>query len=127
MALLTRAGMEDVIKRIFETGEPTADMAAAMQRLRDDFDEREGILRRYGESYNGENKEYDFVESQELQQVRANEQRYRSRYEDLSRDYYNRFFNGGGPGVIQDMQTPPDTPPDKTDVQIDDFLYVKED
>lgn len=121
MALLTQAGMEDILKRIFETGEPTADMTAAMQRLKDDFDERAGILNKYGETYNGENKEYDFVESQEIKSMRE-DAGYREKYNDLSRVYYDRFFNGTA-GRTQDLPTPELEQKDSADIEIDDFLY----
>lgn len=62
MALLTKTGVENLLRRIMETGGLTEAMSDDIQRLRDDFDEREGILNRYGESYDGEDDEYEWRE-----------------------------------------------------------------
>jgi hypothetical protein len=43
------------------SGELTPDMEADFSRLKDELDEREGMLARYGETYDGENKEYEWV------------------------------------------------------------------
>lgn len=62
MALLTKTGVENLLRRIMETGGLTESMSDDIQRLRDDFAEREGILNRYGESYDGEDEEYEWRE-----------------------------------------------------------------
>ena len=54
MAILTKTGMDKILRRIMETGGLTEDMERDIDRLRSDFDEREGMLRRYGETYDGE-------------------------------------------------------------------------
>ncbi|WP_460601800.1 hypothetical protein, partial [Escherichia coli] len=42
-------------------------MEKDIQRLRDEFDEREGVLKRYGETYEGEDQdEYDWEESRRV-------------------------------------------------------------
>ena len=46
---LTKAEHENLLKEIAMTGGDTDNMLKLMQRLRDDFDEREGMLRKYGE------------------------------------------------------------------------------
>jgi hypothetical protein len=43
------------------SGELTPDMEEDFRRLKDELDEREGMLARYGETYDGENKEYEWV------------------------------------------------------------------
>ena len=57
MAILTRSGMEKILRRIMESGGMTEDMEQDIERLKDDFDEREGILKRYGETYDGEDRD----------------------------------------------------------------------
>lgn len=60
MALFTKKGYDNILQRIWETGGMTPDMEDDIRRLRDEFDEREGILREYGEEYDGEQEEYEF-------------------------------------------------------------------
>lgn len=45
MAILTRSGMEKILRRIMDSGGMTEDMERDVERLKDDFDEREGILK----------------------------------------------------------------------------------
>ena len=83
--LLTSAGMKKILKRIMETGGMTEAMEQDIRRIKDDFDEREGILRRYGELYDGEDRdEYDFV--------RREDDDYREKYEELKDKYIERFL-----------------------------------
>lgn len=63
MALLTRFGFEKLARRIMESGGLTEQMESDVRRLKDDFDERECILRKYGETYDGEDQdEYEWKE-----------------------------------------------------------------
>lgn len=100
MAILTRSGMDKILRRIMETGGMTEDMERDVQRLRDDFDEREGILRRYGETYDGEDRdEYDYTDRDSINVYTPREEEkdyddWRSRYEELKRRYLDRFFGG---------------------------------
>lgn len=88
MALFTRQGFDNVLKRIIETGGFSESMMDDIQKIRDDFDEREGIILRYGESYDGENESYEFTE-------RAKEpNEWESKYNELKTNYINRFFGG---------------------------------
>lgn len=57
----TRAAYEELLTRLMNSGELTPDMEEDFRRLKDELDEREGILARYGETYDGENKEYEWV------------------------------------------------------------------
>lgn len=57
----TRAAYEELLTRLMNSGELTPDMEEDFRRLKDELDEREGILTRYGETYDGENKEYEWV------------------------------------------------------------------
>lgn len=57
----TRLAYEDLLTRLMNSGELTPDMEVDFSRLKDELDEREGMLARYGETYDGENKEYEWV------------------------------------------------------------------
>lgn len=51
----TRAAYEELLTRLMNSGELTPDMEEDFSRLKDELDEREGMLARYGETYDGEN------------------------------------------------------------------------
>lgn len=57
MALLTRNGFTSILSRMMDSGGVSEDDIA---RIRDDFDEREGFLREYGDVSDGD-EDYDFV------------------------------------------------------------------
>lgn len=89
MAILTKYGMNALLRRIMETGGMTEDMEKDIQRLKDDFDEREGILRRYGEVYDGEDRdEYEYTEKE-------NKKDWESEYRTLEKRYLDKFFGEG--------------------------------
>lgn len=89
MALLTKTGIKNLLNRLWETGGLSANMEADIKRLQDDFDEREGMLRKYGEVYDGEDKEeYEFVEKS------SDAEDWKGKYEEMKSRYVNRFFNG---------------------------------
>ena len=92
MVLLTKKGSDTLLKRIFETGGLSPDMEKDIQRLKDDFDEREGILKKYGEEYDGELEEYDFIEKAGADSSNVDD--YKAKYEDMKKRYVDRFFNG---------------------------------
>lgn len=98
MALLTRTGIDKILKRIYETGGMNEDMEKDIERLRADYDEREGILKRYGETYDGEDKdEYEF-EDKDLDRTSSmnstEDMVSREEYEKLRKRYIDRFFGG---------------------------------
>ncbi len=95
MAILTRSGMEKILRRIMESGGMTEDMERDVERLKDDFDEREGILKRYGETYDGEDRdEYDYSERDDINIYTTNveEKDWKQEYDNLKERYMNRFF-----------------------------------
>lgn len=95
MAILTRSGMEKILRRIMESGGMTEDMEQDIERLRDDFDEREGILKRYGETYDGEDRdEYDYSERDDINiyTPKEEEKDWKQEYDNLKERYMNRFF-----------------------------------
>ncbi len=100
MSLLTRNGYMSLLTRIFETGGLTESMEGDLQRLKDDFDEREGILRKRGEVYDGEDKdEYDYMERADDWEARYNEMD--GKYHALQQRYTERFF-GKTPDTLQE-------------------------
>lgn len=95
MAILTRSGMEKILRRIMESGGMTEDMERDVERLKDDFDEREGILKRYGETYDGEDQdEYEYSERDDVNiyTPREEEKDWKKEYDDLKARYMDRFF-----------------------------------
>lgn len=102
MAILTRTGMEKILRKIMESGGMTEDMEKDIKRLKDDYDEREGILRKYGEIYDGEDRdEYDFTErsTESVYTPREEDKNWRDEYEGLKKRYLDRFFGGVGDKV----------------------------
>lgn len=99
MALLTSRGMESLLRKIMETGGLTDDMENSVKRLKDDFDEREGILKRYGKTYEGDDTdEYDWDESnkddESVYTPLEEEKDWKAEYESLNKRYIDRFFSG---------------------------------
>lgn len=95
MAILTRSGMEKILRRIMESGGMTEDMEKDVERLKDDFEEREGILKRYGETYDGEDSdEYDYSERDDINVYTPKEEEkdWKQEYDNLKERYMNRFF-----------------------------------
>lgn len=103
--LYTRTGFATILRKIMETGGLTKDMADDMKKLMDDFDEREGMLKRYGEVYNGEDREdYDYTPSDadrdakrrydDVAEDRTEDTKedWERMYNDLKKDYIDRFF-----------------------------------
>jgi len=97
--MLTNNGMTKILKRMMETY--GLDIEEDIQRIRDDFSEREGILRNYGDFPEDEDlDDFDFV-AREVEQVDGD---YKERYdellksnEELRQRYIDRFFNGVEP------------------------------
>jgi hypothetical protein len=98
MAILTKSGMTKILRKIMESGGMTEDMERSVRRLQDDFDEREGILKKYGETYNGEDRdEYEFSgrDTDEIYTLREEEKLaddWRAKYEEMKSRYLDRFF-----------------------------------
>lgn len=96
MTLLTRKGANAILRKIYETGGLKPDMEEDIKRLQDDFDEREGILRRYGDVYDGEDQEEYEYKGRDVSELDVDEAaQWRSKYEDMRGRYLDRFFGGG--------------------------------
>ena len=98
MAILTRSGMTKILRRIMESGGMTEDMERSVRRLQDDFDEREGILKKYGETYDGEDRdeqEFSGRDTDEIYTPRKEEKLaddWSAKYEEMKSRYLDRFF-----------------------------------
>ena len=93
MALMTKAGMYNLLREIMETGGMTEDMEKNIQRIKDDFDEREGILKKYGSVYDGDDKkEYDW-EGKDSSAF-SDGDKWKDEYERMRKRYLDRFFGG---------------------------------
>lgn len=97
MAILTKSGMTKILRKIMESGGMTEDMERSVRRLQDDFDEREGILKKYGETYDGEDRdEYEFSgrDTDEIYTPREEKlaDDWRAKYEEMKSRYLDRFF-----------------------------------
>lgn len=98
---------ENLLKEIAATGGDTDSMLELLQKLRDDFDEREGELRRYNEAADKskpdtENAEEKIVDESKEDNVDDKGLRRdpirddvvsRSEYDELKRKYIERFFS----------------------------------
>lgn len=109
MALLSKEEHEGLLRRIAESGGATPDMLDEIQKLRDDYDEREGMLRRESETYDGEDNPGEEVESRGESAVDAEDvsretnDDWREKYEDIRRKYIERFFTT--PEEVKEEQT----------------------
>lgn len=106
----TKEEHENLLREIAESGGDTPNMLELMQKLRDDFDERESELRRYHEESDkeepegvekeekeieGESKEDDKEDGGERRRAYGALKDYvsRSDYENLRNKYIARFFS----------------------------------
>lgn len=106
----TKEEHENLLREIAESGGDTPKMLELMQKLRDDFDEREGELRRYHEERDKEEPEGLEKKEEEIEQESEEDDKedggerrkaygalknYVSRadYEDLRNKYIERFFS----------------------------------
>lgn len=96
MALLTKTGMTKILRRIMESGGMTEDMEKDIERLQRDFDEREGILKMYGETYDGEDKEEYEFKKRVVSELTPGEDAggWKNKYEEMKQRYLDRFFGG---------------------------------
>lgn len=90
----TRQAYEELLARLMASGELTQDMEEDFRRLKDELDEREGILARYGETYDGENKEYDWKPREEeiIDTPKENTIDWKARYDEMKQRYIDRFM-----------------------------------
>lgn len=143
MAILTRYGFEQLARRIMESGGLTDQMETDVRRLKDDFDEREGLLRKYGETYNGEDREeYEWKEfdsrlagegdsdTTTFDETSVNAKDWEAEYKLLRQRYIDRFL---GRDIKNDDETDimenqiEDTIEDSGPKSLDELLYGAKD
>lgn len=91
--MLTKTAINRILRRIMETGGLSQDMEEDIKRLKDELDEREGILKRYGEVYDGEDKEeYEWKEKESTSLKPSEEIKWREKYNEMRERYLDRFF-----------------------------------
>lgn len=105
---LTKEEHENLLREIAETGGDTANMLELMQKLRDDFDEREGMLRREGEREDRNDPDTRAEEDRIVEEstrdnredgglrrdpIRDEVENLRRANEELKRKYIERFFS----------------------------------
>lgn len=100
MSILTSGGMDKILRRIMEKGELNDELANDVQRIRDDFTERNNYLGMIGEVYNGEDKdEYDFSPNSSTNIYTPSEEKklaenWENKYNEIKKQYLDRFFGG---------------------------------
>lgn len=94
--MYTKTGIEKLLRRIMETGGMTPEMEDDIKKLKDELDEREGVLRKYGEWYDGEDKD-EFEYAEKAKDHVSSESEWEKKYKDLKERYINRFFGSSEP------------------------------
>lgn len=98
---------EDLLAEIAGSGGDTAKMMELLQKLRDDFDDREGELKRYREASDKNEPQGAQAEDEKIQKEAKEDDKsdggerrdaydidYKQKYESLKEEYLNRFFGG---------------------------------
>lgn len=102
----TREEYENLLKEIANSGGDTPAMMELLQKLRDDYDEREGLLKRYGEERDNrapegseeerdkirKESEEDNIEDKGERRIAYDDYVPREDYEELRKKYIERFF-----------------------------------
>jgi hypothetical protein len=92
MALLTKTGMNKILRRIMESGEMTEEMERDISRIQTDFDERTGYLSGFGEVQDGDDiDEYNFAVRETAPPENGGED-WKEKYTDMRKKYMDRFF-----------------------------------
>lgn len=93
MAILTKTGMDKILRKFMEIENLSPEMENDIQRIRDDFNEREDFLNKCGKTYEGEDlDEYEYALCDINDENDAKE--WRAKYEEMKTRYIDRFFSG---------------------------------
>lgn len=117
--MLTKRGYYKILDNIFKTGGLSEAMEADLEKLKADYDEREMMLKKYGEVYDGEDKdEYEYREFE------SNTKDWKAEYDALAERYSKRFFTPESEKITETISEV-DTPAENTEnnVNIDTLLY----
>lgn len=126
MALLTKTGIKKIYRRILENGGMTPELEQDIQRLQDDFDERENYLSSYGDVLDGEDMdEYSFT----AKTVTEEGDEYKVKYDEMRQRYLDRFFGGVDPKEVDEIkdEQKEDVKEDGEEKEIEDLFKIKED
>ena len=85
--MISEKTYNSIIRNIIDSGSMTEDMTRDMERLKDELDERNGMLRRYGEITDNEDGSAIFTTN--------DDENWRGKYEEMRKRYYDRFFGDG--------------------------------
>ena len=120
--MLTRNAVNRMLKAIIDSGALTEDMESSLEKLRDDFDEREGILKKYGNVQDGEDiDEYEFEAIEQAEHTDTTEEDFKAKYEELRQKYRDRFWNGESKEVEEETTEVEETE-EIEDIKIDDLF-----
>lgn len=105
MALLTKTAMQTLLRGILEQSDLDETVETSVQRLQDDFNEREEILGRYGGVYDGEDtEEYEYTAKDVTTVDNSEVEVYKEKYEAMRQKYLDRFFGGVDSSEIEDIK-----------------------
>lgn len=121
MAYLSKAGVEKLLSRIIESGGFTDTMLKDVERLKAELDERDGMLKKYGEFYDGENEDELIFKEKTFDGDTTD---YKDKYIDLKKRYLDRFFNRVKEDVME--ETVEDIKRDSTPQSIDELWDNRE-
>lgn len=93
---MTKEEHNDLLEQIARSGGDTEHMLELIKKLQDAYDEREGELARYREKYDGENAK-DKVREDDKED-------YRSKYEELRKNYIDRFFGKAKDEIMEETK-----------------------
>lgn len=115
--MLTKRGYYNILDNIFQTGGLSEAMEEDLKKLKDDYEEREGMLKKYGEVYDGDDKE-----EYEYKEFETDSEDWKTKYETANNElaafkerYRKRFFFGkdSADGIDENADTDlVDTPQD---------------
>lgn len=113
----TPLGIENLLKDIMQTGGLTETMEESIRKLKDEFDEREGILAKYGEAYDGTQESYTWQPKDDTD--------WKGKFEQLEARYRERFFSSGYTTGIDHNDTTilNETEVDTREATLSDILY----
>lgn len=121
--MLSREEVYDLMRKIADTGGLTEDMEKDLERLKAEFDERDGELRRYRERYDGEKASPD--ERREDERVERSEyEKLKADYDGLRTRYLDRFWGKVKDDVME--ETEEDVKRDGTVQTYDELFERKE-
>lgn len=129
--MLTRRGYGSLIDRAKETGGLTPEMQEDLEKLRGELDERDGLLRKYGETYDGESEEEEWeFREREVPDYKAQYDALTAKYNGLSARYTDLMNN---PHTAHETDASVDegqgdyTDTDYDNIRISDLITTKED